>query len=110
MEFTARGYFMRFFTPFRPLLKGWLLSFAGWGMVSFILGSSFVGNTDASWSDAVRSAIRDQLPWAILTPILFRGVRLIIETEKNSTDSSESRPYLERKHLCRVTARPDGKL
>src|SRR5947207_1483108 len=65
---------MKFFSPFRPLLKGWLLSFAGWGMVSLVLGLQFLANTGAPWTDAARSAIRDQLPWAFLTPILFRLV------------------------------------
>ena len=45
---------VRFFLPFRPLLKGWLLSFLGWGMVALILGANFVANTSMTWTDAIR--------------------------------------------------------
>jgi two-component system, LytTR family, sensor kinase len=63
---------MRFFRPFRPLLKGWLFSFFGWGLAAFTLGVNFVGGTDIPWTAALRAAIRDQLPWAVLTPLVFR--------------------------------------
>lgn len=64
---------MNFFRPFSPLLKGWLLSFLGWGMVSFVLGVNFVyGGANVPWTSALRAGIRDQLPWAILTPLIFR--------------------------------------
>jgi two-component system LytT family sensor kinase len=63
---------MRFFVPIGPLLKGWLLSFLGWGLVGLVLGVNFVGTTDIAWTYALHAAIRDQLPWAVLTPLVFR--------------------------------------
>jgi two-component system LytT family sensor kinase len=63
---------MRFLTPIRPLLKGWLLSFLGWGLVGVVLCINFIAGTGAPWTRALHSSIRDQLPWAILTPLVFR--------------------------------------
>lgn len=63
---------INFFRPIGPLLCGWLLSFAGWGLVAFVLGVNFVGGTDMPWTHALHAAIRDQLPWAVLTPLIFR--------------------------------------
>jgi two-component system LytT family sensor kinase len=63
---------MKFFVPLRPLLKGWLLSLLGWGLVGVALGVNFVGGTDIPWTRALHASIRDQLPWAILTPLVFR--------------------------------------
>jgi two-component system, LytTR family, sensor kinase len=63
---------MNFFRPVKPLLKGWLLSFAGWGLVSFILGVNFVHGNGVPWTNALSAGLRDQLPWAILTPLVFR--------------------------------------
>ena len=63
---------INFFRPIRPLLCGWFLSFAGWGLVAFVLGVNFVGGTDIPWTRALHAAIRDQLPWAVLTPLIFR--------------------------------------
>jgi two-component system, LytTR family, sensor kinase len=63
---------MKFFTPVRPLLKGWLLSFLGWGLVGVVLCLNFIAGTGAPWTRALHSSIRDQLPWAILTPLVFR--------------------------------------
>jgi Histidine kinase len=56
-------------------LKGWALSFAGWGMVAFVLGAKLTMDTGGPWAMTVRPGIRDWLPWAILTPIIFRFVR-----------------------------------
>lgn len=70
---------MRFFSPIVPLLKGWLLSFAGFGLLAFALGSQFVSATSLPWTEAARMGLRDWLPWAILAPLLFRlGLRLPI--------------------------------
>jgi len=63
---------VKFFRPFIPLLRGWALSFLGWGMVGFVLGVNFVGGTDIPWTEALHASIRDQLPWALLTPLVFR--------------------------------------
>ena len=69
-----------FFRPIRPLLYGWFLSFAGWGLVAFVLGLNFVSRTGIPWTHALHAAIRDQLPWAILTPLIFRfSVRHLID-------------------------------
>jgi len=35
----------KFLRPIVPLVKGWALSFLGWGMVGFVLGMNFVRNT-----------------------------------------------------------------
>jgi two-component system LytT family sensor kinase len=63
---------VKFFRPFIPLLIAWALSFLGWGLVGFVLGVNFVGGTDIPWTEALRASIRDQLPWALLTPLVFR--------------------------------------
>lgn len=63
---------MKFFRPFTPLLGAWALSFLGWGLVGFVLGVNFVGGTDIPWTEALHASIRDQLPWALLTPLVFR--------------------------------------
>lgn len=55
------------------LLKGWGLSFAGWGLVAFVLGGKLVLD-GGSWAMVIRPSIRDWLPWAVLTPIIFRFV------------------------------------
>src|SRR5205814_10191088 len=56
------------------LLKGWALSFAGWGMVAFVLGAKMVIDTGGHLRMTVRQSIRDWLPWAVMTPIVFRFV------------------------------------
>jgi len=63
---------MKFFRPIRPLLYGWFLSFAGWGLVAVVLGINFIESTNLPWTCAVHAAIRDQLPWAVLTPLILR--------------------------------------
>jgi len=63
---------VKFFRPFIPILRGWALSFLGWGMVGVVLGVNFVGGTDIPWTEALHASIRDQLPWALLTPPVFR--------------------------------------
>lgn len=55
-------------------LKGWAFSFAGWGMVAFVLGAKLVLDTGGPWAMTIRPTIRDWLPWAIMTPIIFRFV------------------------------------
>jgi len=63
---------IRFFRPIRPLLYGWVLAFGGWALVAFVLGLNFVRDTGVPWTHALHAAIRDQLPWAVLTPLIFR--------------------------------------
>lgn len=57
------------------MLKGWALSFAGWGMVAFVLGAKLTLDTGGPWTMTIRPGIRDWLPWAVLTPLIFRFVR-----------------------------------
>ena len=57
------------------LLKGWALSFAGWGLVAFVLGAKLTFDTGGPWTMTIRPSIRDWLPWAVLTPLIFRFVR-----------------------------------
>ncbi len=63
---------MNFFRPFPPLLKGWLLSFAITGIIGLVVSSQFLALTHAPVGFALRSVARDQLPWAVLAPLLFR--------------------------------------
>ncbi len=63
---------MNFFLPFRPLLKGWLISGAGFGMVAFALSAQFLVTTEGPLVVALRSSARDWAPWIVLTPLLFR--------------------------------------
>src|SRR5258707_765390 len=63
---------MNFFRPFAPLLKGWLLSFAIAGIIALAVSAQFLELTDAPFAFALRSSARDQLPRAILAPLLFR--------------------------------------
>ena len=76
---TIRG-FRGFFLPFRPLVKGWLLSFAVFGLLALVLVSQFALAVSMPWEMALRTAARDWLPWALLTPLIFRLVsRLPLE-------------------------------
>ncbi len=65
---------MNFFVPIRPLLKGWLLSFVGFGFVAFLISAQFLSSNDAGVAVAVKSSLRDFLPWAAVTPLLYRFV------------------------------------
>jgi hypothetical protein len=65
---------MKFFTPFRPLLRGWLISFAGWSFVAGLMITRSILLGRASFEGDFFGSIRDWLPWAILTPLLFRLV------------------------------------
>src|SRR5205823_6331491 len=65
---------MSFFVPLRPLLKGWLVSFAGWGFVALAMTLNTVGAGRESWAGNIRPSLRDWLAWAILTPLVFRFV------------------------------------
>jgi histidine kinase/histidine kinase/DNA gyrase B/HSP90-like ATPase len=63
---------MNFFRPVAPLLKGWLLSFTIAGVIGFAISAHFLEVTGAPLVLALRSSARDQLPWAILAPLLIR--------------------------------------
>lgn len=74
---------MNFFSPVRPLLKGWLFSFLVFGLLAFILVGQFALAVSMPWDSALRTAARDWLPWALLTPLIFRLVsRLPLERRR----------------------------
>ncbi len=63
---------MNFLLPFRPLLKGWLICGAVFGLVAFALSAQFLATTHGPLAVALRSSARDWAPWIVLTPLLFR--------------------------------------
>jgi two-component sensor histidine kinase len=66
-----------------PLARGWLLSFLCWGIVACSLGIEAAARTQNVWVSAVMPGIRDWLPWAILTPLIFLLVkRLPIDRQR----------------------------
>jgi len=72
-----------FFSPLRPLLKGWLLSFLVFGVVAFLAVGQFALAVSMPLGSALRTAARDWLPWAVLTPLIFRMVsRLPLERRR----------------------------
>ncbi len=74
---------MFFFKPIRPLLFGWLLSFAGWSLVGLAMATQGVVSRGDPWSAHLAPSLRTWLPWAILTPLIFRLVaRLPIDRER----------------------------
>jgi two-component system, LytTR family, sensor kinase len=71
---------MRFFSPVRPLLKGWLLSLLGWGAFFLALGWQLSHAFQVPWTGVFQMLGRDALVWAFLTPLIFRLVdRLPLE-------------------------------
>lgn len=65
---------MAFFSPFRPLLRGWLFSFAGWGLVAAVFGLDHFLDGRGTWLSSLWESLCHWLPWALLTPLLFRLV------------------------------------
>jgi hypothetical protein len=55
----------------RSWLKAWLLSFAAFGVVALVLGGQFAWAVSLPWTEALRMAARDWLPWALIAPPLF---------------------------------------
>lgn len=70
----AYGAGMRLLSPIQPLLRGWLISFGVFGLLALVLVGQFALAVSMPEADALRMAARDWLPWAILTPLLFRFV------------------------------------
>ncbi len=66
--------FMSFFSPFRPLLRGWGLSFFGWGLVGFAMATYGVTTRGDPWTAHGWRGLQDWLPWAVFTPLIFRLV------------------------------------
>jgi two-component sensor histidine kinase len=73
----------RIWSGLPPLVKGWLLSFLCWGIVACSLGIEAASRTQDLWRSAILPGIRDWLPWAVLTPLVFRLVkRLPIDRQR----------------------------
>jgi len=53
------------------MARAWALSFLCWGIVACSLGAEATARTRDVWMSAVRPGIRDWLPWAVLTPLIF---------------------------------------
>ena len=70
---TATG--KRLWSGLSPLAKAWVLSFLCWGIVACSLGAEAAARTGNLWLGAIRPGIRDWLPWAVLTPLIFRLVK-----------------------------------
>lgn len=69
-----------FFQPIRPLLKAWGWSFLVCGVLAFVLVGQFAWAVSMPAGEAWHMAARDWLPWALVSPLLFRLVsRLPLE-------------------------------
>ena len=69
-----------FFHPLRPLLNSWAWSFLIYGPLALVVVGQFAWSVSMPVAEAWRMAARDWLPWAVLTPLLFRLVsRLPLE-------------------------------
>ena len=65
------------------MARTWILSFLCWGIVACSLGIEMAARTQNPWAGAVWPAIRDWLPWAILTPLIFQLVdRMPIDRQR----------------------------
>jgi len=74
---------MSFFKPIRPLFFGCLLSFAGWSLVGLAMATQGVVARGDPWSAHLAPSLRTWLPWAVVTPLIFRLVaRLPIDRER----------------------------
>lgn len=65
---------MRFFTPLRPLLQGWLLCFLAWGFIAALQATDLLVDGPGRWREALHPGFSTWLPWLLLTPLLFRFV------------------------------------
>jgi two-component sensor histidine kinase len=66
-----------------PMAKSWILSFTCWGIVACSLGVEAAGRTQNLWVAMIRPGIRDWLPWAVLSPLIFLLVnRLPIDRQR----------------------------
>jgi len=66
-----------------PLARGWVLSFLCWGIVACSLGIEAASRTQNLWLSAIWPGVRDWLPWAVITPLIFRLVkRLPIDRQR----------------------------
>jgi two-component sensor histidine kinase len=66
-----------------PLARGWVVSFLCWGIVACTLGIEAAARTQNLWLSAVWPGVRDWLPWAVISPLIFRLVnRLPIDRQR----------------------------
>ncbi|HEX4086251.1 MAG TPA: histidine kinase [Chthoniobacteraceae bacterium] len=68
---TAGANWKRFWTGLSPITRAWVLSFLCWGIVACSLGAEAAARTRNVWLGAVMPALRDWLPWALLSPPIF---------------------------------------
>lgn len=74
---------IRFFSPLRPLLKGWLFCGLGFGLFAFFVVWQFSTTMALPLKLVGKVAVFEWLPWGFLTPLIFRFVsRLPIERER----------------------------
>jgi signal transduction histidine kinase len=80
---TALASMRRAWAGLPPLARGWAFSFLCWGIVACSVGAESMARTQDLWGSAIQPAIRDWLPWAILSPLIFRLVkRLPIDRQR----------------------------
>jgi two-component system, LytTR family, sensor kinase len=80
---THRARWKRLWMSLPPLTRAWLLSFLCWGIVALSMGIEVAARAQRPWMGAVWPGIRDWLPWAILTPLIFMLVdRLPIDRQR----------------------------
>src|SRR5215216_3016975 len=60
--FLLPSWHMGFFSPFHPLLRGWLLSFVGWSLVGVVMAAQGVATRGDSWSMHLEPSVRTWLP------------------------------------------------
>ncbi len=74
---------MRLWSRLPSELRNWLLSFLAWGLVAFSMGAEDAAHHSHSILHGLRMGLRDWLPWAILTPLIFQLVaRLPIDRQR----------------------------
>ena len=66
---------MRTLSPsFRSLLQAWVWSFLVFGLLALVVVGQFAWTASLPAGEAWRMVARDWLPWAVLSPLLFRLV------------------------------------
>ena len=80
---TAIASMRRAWARLPPLGRAWMMSFLCWGIVACSVGAEAMGRTGNLWLSGIQPAIRDWLPWAVLSPLIFRLVkRLPIDRQR----------------------------
>jgi two-component sensor histidine kinase len=66
-----------------PLARAWVISFLSWGFVAVLLGLQATVSKQDPWEQMLLPGIRDWLPWAVATPLIFRlAQRLPIDRQR----------------------------